>query len=256
MKALEKGDIVCFLSEDGKKWLVKIESRNFSTHNGIINLDSITGKSPGGFVMTSTNHKLYFFIPSIEELILHYVKRSTQIIYPKDAGYLILKLGIKEGMKILEIGTGSGAMTLALAYFVGKTGKIYTYEERENFSKKAKHLIEQLNLSDRVVFHTKNIADGIEENNFDSAIIDIKNPQDYLDKVISCLSCGASFGIVVPTTNQVSTVLEISETLPVIDVGVCEILLRKYKTNPERLRPNDVMVGHTAYLITGRKISV
>ncbi|MGC9065393.1 MAG: tRNA (adenine-N1)-methyltransferase, partial [Candidatus Ratteibacteria bacterium] len=223
-------------------------------HAGLVNLQDIIGRMPGDSVTTNTNQKLYFFLPSLEELILHYVKRSTQIIYPKDAGYLILKLGIKQGMKILEIGTGSGAMTLILTYFAGSNGKVYTYEEREEFAKKAKNLIEEMQLLDRVIFHIKNIDDGIEENEFDCAVIDLKEPENYLPDVVNCLSYGAIFGIVVPTTNQVSAVIQICENLPVMNIEVCEILFRKYRVNSERLRPFDVMVGHTAYLITGRKI--
>lgn len=254
MKTIAEGDIVCLVSQDSRKWFVRIEKRSFSTHKGVINLEEIIGKKPGEFILTNTNQKLYFFIPSLEEIILHYVKRSTQIIYPKDAGYLILKLGLKEGMKVFEVGTGSGAMTLILAYYVGHSGKVHTYEERKEFSLKAERLLKDFGLEKRVCFHIKNIEEEIEEKDFDCGIIDLKEPERYLEKVVDCLSLGASFGIVVPTTNQVSSVISVCENLPVFNLEVCEILFRKYKINPERLRPFDVMVGHTAYLITGRKI--
>ncbi len=255
-RTLKYGDIICLVSEDGKKWFVKLEPKNFSTHKGVIDLSQIEGKKPGGFVYTNKNHRLYYLIPSFEEILLHYVRRSTQIIYPKDAGYLILKLGIKEGMKILEAGTGSGAMTLLLAHYVGETGKIYTYEERKEFSAKAEKLLEDFGLKKRVCFFVKNIEEGIEEKDFDAAVIDLKEPEKYLSQIIDCLVEGGSFGIVVPTTNQVSAVIRLCENLPVLNLEVCEILFRKYKINPDRIRPFDIMVGHTAYLITGKKINV
>ncbi|HPP67003.1 MAG TPA: hypothetical protein PKX05_03710, partial [bacterium] len=127
MKTVKNGDIVSLIAEDGKKWFVRIENRHLSTHKGNINLEELINKQSGDYIITNTNNKIYFFLPSLEEIILHYVKRSTQIIYPKDAGYLVLKLGIKEGMKILEIGTGSGAMTFVLAHLIGENGKLYTY---------------------------------------------------------------------------------------------------------------------------------
>ncbi|MCX7705801.1 MAG: tRNA (adenine-N1)-methyltransferase [bacterium] len=254
MKILKQGDIICLVSEEGKKWFVKLESKNFSTHKGIVNLGEIIGKRPGGFILTNTNNRLSYFLPSLEEIILHYIKRSTQIIYPKDAGYLMLKLGITQGMRVLEVGTGSGAMTLLLAYYVGDNGRVFTIEERKEFSKKAENLIKDFGLENRVCFIVKSIQDGINEKDFDAAILDLKEPEKYLETVVNCLSSGASFGVVVPTTNQVSAVLSVCENLPVFNLEVCEILFRKYKINPDRLRPNDVMVGHTAYIITGRKI--
>lgn len=254
MKVLKNGDVVCLFSEDGKIWFVKIEKRKLSTHKGIVDLQGLVGRQSGGYILTSTNNKIYFFVPSLEELILHYVKRSTQIIYPKDAGYLILKLGIKEGMKVLEIGTGSGAMTLVLAHFVGDSGKVYTYEERAEFTKRAEALIKEFNLEHRVCFHTINIECGIKEKDFDAALIDLKEPERYLRDTVNLLSCGAAFGIVVPTTNQVCAVIQECETLSVSSIDICEVFIRKYRVNAERLRPQDVMVGHTAYLITGRKI--
>lgn len=254
MITLKAGDIICLSSEEGKKWFVTLEKKHFSTHKGIVNLGEIIGKVPGGSILTNTKNRLFYFIPSLEETILYYVKRSTQIIYPKDAGYLILKLGIKQGMKVIEVGTGSGAMTLLLAHYVGQNGQVFTYEERDEFSKIAEKLIKSFGLVDRVNFIVKNIENGIREKDFDAAVIDLKDPEKYLEIIIDCLCPGATFGIVVPTTNQVSAVIYSCEKLPVLNLEVCEILFRKYKINPVRLRPNDVMVGHTAYLITGRKI--
>lgn len=256
MRTFKEGDIVCLASEDGKKWFVRIEEKNFSTHKGIINLADVIGKKPGTSILTNTNEKLFCLTPALEEIILYYVKRSTQIIYPKDAGYLILKLGIKEGMKILEVGTGSGAMTLLLAHYTGETGKIFTYEERKEFSAKAQGLLRDFGMEHRVCFIVKNIENGINESGFDAAIIDIKEPDKYIAKVYDVLESGASIGIVVPTVNQVCAVIQECENLGIFNLEVCEILFRKYRINPERLRPNDVMVGHTAYLITGRKVGL
>lgn len=255
MEKFKEGDVIGLSSNDGKKWFVKLEKRTFGTHKGNINLEEIIGNNEGFEAQTNLGHKIYVFYPSLEEIILYYIKRNTQIAYPKDIGYIILKLGVKEGMKIIECGTGTGATTLVFSYFVGASGKIYTYENRKEFTEKAQNLIKEFGFEERVVFKTKDISEGFDEKDADILFLDIKNPQDYVEKTFSSLKNGGTFCIIVPTTNQVSDVLMALEKIYLPDVEVSEILLRKYKTNYARLRPNDIMIGHTVYIITGRKIS-
>ncbi|MCL5408813.1 MAG: tRNA (adenine-N1)-methyltransferase [Candidatus Omnitrophica bacterium] len=256
MKKFKEGDVIGISLKDGKKWFVKIEKKTFGTHKGNINLEEIIGKDEGSEIQTNLGHKGYAFYPSLEEIILYYIRRNTQIAYPKDLGYIILKLGIKEGTRIIECGTGTGATTFVFSHFVGNTGKIYTYENREEFTQKAQKLIKEFGMEERVVFKTKDIIDGFDEKDADVLFLDIKNPQDYVEKVFSSLKKGGTFGIIVPTTNQVSDVLVSLERIGLVNVEVSEILLRKYKTNPARLRPDDIMIGHTVYIMTGRNLSI
>ncbi|MGB9873956.1 MAG: methyltransferase type 11, partial [Hydrogenobacter sp.] len=85
-----------------------------------------------------------------------------------------------------------------------------------------------------------------------ACFVDVKEPWEYIEKVWKVLKGGKACAFVLPTTNQVSKLLSSMQTL-FVDIQVFEILLRHYKTNPERLRPQDQMVGHTAYVVFGRK---
>jgi tRNA (adenine57-N1/adenine58-N1)-methyltransferase len=252
MKKFKEGDVIGISLKDGRKWFVKLEKRTFGTHKGNINLTEFIDKEEGGKIQTNLGHSVYGFYPSLEEIILYYIKRNTQIAYPKDLGYIILKLGIKEGVKIIECGTGTGVTSLVFSYFVGASGKIYTYDNRKEFTEKAQKLVEEFGMKERVVCKIADIKDGFDEKDADILFLDIKEPQFYIEKVFFSLKPGGTFGIIVPTTNQVSDVLKVFETMELSDVEVSEILLRKYKTNSARLRPYDIMVGHTVYIITGR----
>ncbi len=254
MKNFKEGDVIGITLKDNRKWLLKLEKKVFGTHKGNINLEEIIGKNEGYEVVTNLGHKGYAFYPSLEEIILYYIKRNTQIAYPKDIGYIILKLGIKEGTKIIECGTGTGVTSFVFAHFAGSTGKIYTYENRPEFIEKAKELIKEFGMEERVVFKLKDIKEGFDEKDVDVIFLDIKDPQDYIETVFSSLKKGGLFGIIVPTANQVSAVLLVLERIRLSNLEVSEILLRKYKTNSARLRPDDIMVGHTVYIITGRNL--
>ena len=253
-QTFKKSELVCLEGEDGKRWFVKLDGKKFSTHEGNVNLDEFVGKEPGTKILTNLGRSITAYRPSFEEILLHYIRRTTQIIYPKDLGYIILKLGIREGFRILEAGTGSGAATLILAHYAGPEGKVFTYEKRQEFSKKAESLIASFGLSERVVFKISDVTGGFDETDIDAFLLDLKEPEKCIGAAFSCLNAGGTFAVVVPTTNQVSSVIRALEILPAADVEICEVLLRKYKVNAERLRPNDTMVGHTAYLITGRKL--
>lgn len=88
----------------------------------------------------------------------------------------------------------------------------------------------------------------------DAFFLDVRKPWEVLEEVRKALKPAGHLGILVPTTNQVSESLAALEENGFYISEVSEILLRKYKLNPQRLRPEDLMVGHTGYLIFARKL--
>jgi tRNA (adenine57-N1/adenine58-N1)-methyltransferase len=180
------------------------------------------------------------------------LKRSTQILYPKDMGYILIHLGIGPGQRVIEAGTGSGAMTTALAYSVGNEGKIISYDQNADFQKLARKNLRKLGLEDRVEFKLRDIAEGLDETDADAFFLDVAAPHDYITQVKQAVKPGGFFGCLVPTTNQVSLLITALRQNQFAFIEVVEVLLRYYKPEPQRLRPADRMVAHTGFLVFAR----
>jgi tRNA (adenine57-N1/adenine58-N1)-methyltransferase catalytic subunit len=225
----------------------------FHTHRGILNHDELIGKPWGTQVFSHQGSPFFLLQPSLADLLTD-LKRSTQIMYPKDIGYILSSMSIGPGQTVMEAGTGSGSMCVALAYAVGPQGRVITYERREEFQKLARKNLERLGLHERVDFKLGDIADGFTETNVDAFFLDVANPWDYVQQVRNALKPGGFFCNLVPTMNQVETLLYALRRERFAFIEVCELLLRYYKPEPSRLRPTDRMVAHTGYLTFARRI--
>ena len=225
----------------------------YHTHRGILSHDELIGKPWGSQVFSHQGAPFFLLQPSLADL-LNDLKRSTQIMYPKDIGYILTAMSVGPGQHILEAGTGSGSMTVALAYAVGPQGRVVTYEKREEFQNLARKNLERLGLDGRVEFKLGDIAAGFAETDMDAMFLDVANPWDYVAQVRAALKPGGFFASLLPTFNQVAQLIQALRREHFAFVDVCELLLRFYKPEPSRLRPTDRMVAHTGYLIFGRRI--
>ena len=131
--------------------------------------------------------------------------------------------------------------------------EVFSYEKRQDFIDLARTNLMKFSQYDNVIFKNRDIKDGIDETNFDSVFLDLPNPQDYMDIVYGAMGNSSMLGVLVPTTNQVSEILLAMRNFEFKKIDVWETFIRRYKTNPYRLRPSDIMVGHTAFLIFARK---
>jgi tRNA (adenine57-N1/adenine58-N1)-methyltransferase len=225
----------------------------FHTHRGILNHDELIGKPWGSQVFSHQGSPFFMLQPSLADLLVD-LKRSTQIMYPKDIGFILTNMSVGPGQTILEAGTGSGSMTVALAYAVGGQGKVITYERRPEFQALARKNLERLGLEASVEFKTGDIANGFTETNVDAVFLDVPNPWDYIRQVRLALKPGGFFCNLVPTFNQVEKLLYSLRRENFAFIEVCELFMRYFKPEPTRLRPTDRMVSHTGYLIFARRI--
>jgi tRNA (adenine57-N1/adenine58-N1)-methyltransferase catalytic subunit len=255
MAIARAGDTIQLVGRDNKYFIVRLAAgARLDTHRGYLAHDGLIGSEYGTEVYTHLGHSFYLLEPSTDDLIRE-IKRSSQIIYPKDGGFILMKLAVKPGQTVLEAGSGSGGMTTMLAQSVGPTGRVVSYEIRDDMQRNAQRNIERAGLADRVTFKLRDIAEGFDETDVDAFFLDVPNPWDYTGQVRRALKGGGFFGCILPTTNQVSTLLVALERDGYEFIEVCELLLRYYKPVPERLRPADRMVAHTGFLIFGRPIN-
>jgi tRNA (adenine57-N1/adenine58-N1)-methyltransferase len=246
---VQAGDLVQLVSLSKKIYFIRLNPGDqLQTHRGVIKHDDLIGQSWGNQVSSHLGSPYFLLQPSLHD-ILKETRRATQILYPKDIGFILVRMSIGPGAHIIEAGTGSGALTSALAWAVGPHGSVTSYEIRPDVQNLARKNLERLGLSDRVTFKLRDIADGFDERQADALFLDLPNPQDYIAQSREALKPGGSFGSILPTTNQVTELLTALRRHHFTFTDVCEILLRYYKSVPERLRPTDRMVAHTGYLI-------
>lgn len=254
MNVVQPNSYVLLVSSRMEQHLIQLKEKGaYSTKDGNITFGDIIGKEYGTFVFTHLGSKYFILKPTITDF-LKFIKRKTQVLYAKDLGFIILKLNIRSGMKVIECGTGSGSATTSFAFSLYPDGKLYSYEAREEFMKLAQENLRRIGLEDVVTFKNKDIEVGFDENDVDAVFLDVKYPERYLSHAQSALKSGGNLCVFVPTTNQVSDVLKELDKHDFFLHEVVEIMLRNYKTVPERLRPDDTMIGHTGFLIFTRKI--
>ena len=248
------GDLVQLLGSRHKSHFLRLKAGGaFQTHRGELLHDDIIGQSWGTRLYSHTGNPFYLMRPGLADLISG-IKRNTQILYPKDIGYIVMVMGIGPGVRVLEAGTGSGALTTAFAFLVGESGRVVSYDKREQMQNLARKNLTRLGLMDRVDFKLGDVGDGFEERDMDAVFLDLPNPYDYLAQVKASLKPGGFLGLILPTVNQVSVTLKALRVHDFAFPEVCEIMLRFYKPDWERLRPTDRMVAHTGYLVFGRAV--
>ncbi len=250
------GDLALFVNlRDDKRYLVRLKiGGQQHTHRGILPHDAVIGNAWGRIVQTQMGTPFLVLEPSTADLVRH-IKRTTQILFPKDVGYILIKLSVRPGKLILEAGTGSGGMTLAMALATAPLGRVVTYEVRPEFQALARQNLERANVPPGVVeFKLRDIAQGFDETDADAFFLDVAEPWNYTNQVAAALRGGGFLGTLIATMNQVIPTVQALERGPFGLIEVEELLLRPYKAVSTRVRPADRMVAHTGYLIFARKI--
>jgi tRNA (adenine57-N1/adenine58-N1)-methyltransferase len=250
----QDGDVVELVGPRAKNFILRLTpGERLQTHRGILYHDDLIGKTWGSQVFSHTGRSFILLQPSLGDL-LREMPRSTQIMYPKDIGFILVTMGIRPGQHVLEAGTGSGSLTAAMAYAVGPQGRVTTYEQRFEVQRLAQKNLARLGLDDRVTFKLRDIGDGFDEQNIHALFLDLPNPYDYIPQVRRALMPGGFFGTILPTTNQIIRLLEALKRENFAFIEVVELMMRYYQAEPERFRPVDRMIAHTGYLIFARPI--
>jgi len=248
------GDVAQLVGLRHKHFILTLQAgAKFESHRGILQHDDLIGKLWGTQVFSHLGSPFFLLQPSLADLLID-LPRTTQILYPKDIGFILVTMGVGHGQKVMEAGTGSGSMTTALAYAVGPNGHVISYEVKPDVQNLARKNLARFGLDSRVDFKLRDIQEGFDETDVDSFFLDVPNPYDYIAQVRGALKPGGFLCCLVPTVNQVEKTLYALRQNKFAFIEVCEILLRYYQAVPNRLRPTDRMVAHTGFLIFGRRI--
>jgi tRNA (adenine57-N1/adenine58-N1)-methyltransferase len=248
------GDYVLLIYDRKRKWLIKAEEgKVHHTHKGMVNLDDIIGKPYGTMVLSNLNHKFYAVKPTPMDLLLK-MQRATQIIYPKDIGLILLNTGVVPGSRVVEAGTGSGALTSILANYVKPSGRVYSYESREEFLKIARKNLEKAGVLDYVELKNKDILEGVEEERVDAVILDMATPWLAVKIAYDALIAGGHFASYSPTIEQVQKTVKELEKNNFIDLTTLECVVRYINVEEGKTRPETRMIGHTGYMTFALKV--
>ena len=250
-RKMKKGELILLYHDESANYLVNYEKKKvIHTHKGKIILP--LRASYGDVIYSSKNFPFYILCPDTAYLSMK-VKRKTTIIYPKDAGFILLNLGIKSGDRVLEVGTGSGAFTLVLSNTVGRNGKVYSFERKKEFLEIAKQNFEKFRKFKNVVFHHMDLEKYIPEIKVDSVFIDVPEPWKLISNVKKALKPGCVIGSLSPNIEQIKKTKEKMIKEGFVRIRVYEISLREILVRKEGTRPKEYQITHTGYLIFGNK---
>lgn len=251
----QAGDLAQLVGDRNQSYIIRLQAGDdFQTHLGIIKHDALIDIPWGSQVNTHLDKTFLVLQPALDDL-LRQIKRETQIMYPKDIGYLLVTMGIGPGKRVIEAGSGSGALTTALAYAVGPQGQVHSYERKSKNLEIARGNLSLFGLEQRVTFILGDVAEGFDQQDVDAVFLDLPDPHHYIAHVRQALVPGGFFGSVLPTTNQVSALITALKQHNFSFVEISEIMHRYYKASATRLRPVDKMVAHTGYLVFARRVS-
>ena len=256
MDKIKQNSSVLFYFNHSKKWLAKISKKDsLHTHIGVIKHSDAIGKEYGSRLITNKDKYVYLLKPTMFDYVMK-IQHGTQIVYPKDIGYIVARAGIGSGQKILEIGTGSGSLTSFVASIVKPRGHVYTFDVDENFMKIAEKNIKRAGVSKYVTQHNFDLkfAKKMPLNEIDVALIDLGDPWTVIPQVRQMLKGSGSIFAICPTMNQLEKLTISLVENEFTDIESTEHILRTIEAREGKTRHSFQGIGHTTYLCFARKV--
>ncbi len=250
---INEGDWILVYLDEKRKFLVSVKKGEvFGSDKGILKLDEVIGLPYGSKVKLSTGYDAYILRPLFYDYFLRY-KRVTQVIYPKDLGFIIFISGVSSGSRVLEAGIGTGFLTTTLAHIVKPNGKVYAYDVREDILEVAKRNLKLSGLLKYVELKHGDVRLKVNEKNLDAAFLDIPDPWNALDNIYSALKPSSPVIAFLPTINQVEKLVNAMKRHEgFIDINAIEIMIRDYIVKEGATRPRTTMIAHTGYIVYAR----
>jgi tRNA (adenine57-N1/adenine58-N1)-methyltransferase catalytic subunit len=249
---LNEGDLVQFLDSKGRKYQVVLSSgKEFHSHSGFVPHDDIIGLPEGSKVHTGRGQAYTVLRPTLSEFILK-MPRGAQVIYPKDIGPILMLADIGPGMRVLESGVGSGALSMSM---LRAGADIVGYELREDFANRARTNVEQFlgaPALERFNVELRDCYEGIDETELDRVVLDLPEPWQVVAHAERALRPGGILVAYTPSVIQVSQLRETLARTKFFGAETVEIMQRGWYVEGHAVRPDHRMIGHTGFLTHAR----
>jgi tRNA (adenine57-N1/adenine58-N1)-methyltransferase catalytic subunit len=257
-RSFKYGDRVQLTDAKGKLYSITLaQGSEWHTHKGMLKHDELVGLPEGSIVATNQDLKFQAFRPLLADYVLS-MPRGATIVYPKDAAMILGVADIKPGIRVLEAGVGSGALSISLLRAIGEGGVLHSVEIREDFAE-----ISEKNVSSYFGGKPANwnltigaLQDQSYEADFDRVVLDMLSPWECLDVASKALVPGGVFMAYVATTTQLSKIAEaIKESGNFTEPESSESIVRGWHHEGLAVRPQHRMIGHTGFLIFARRMA-
>jgi tRNA (adenine57-N1/adenine58-N1)-methyltransferase len=256
--SFREGDRVQLTDPKGRLHTVVLQpGKLFHTHRGAIAHDDLIGAPEGSVVFSTANTGYLAFRPLLADFVLS-MPRGAQVIYPKDAAQIVGFGDVGPGMRVLEAGAGSGALTCSLLRAVGAAGRVTSYERRDDFADVARANVGAFfgEVPGNWELRLGDLADHPAGEVVDRVVLDMLEPWAVLPAVAAALRPGGVLVGYVATTTQLSTYVEALREQGVwTEPHAWETLLRPWHAVGLAVRPEHRMVAHTAFLVTVRRLA-
>ena len=252
------GDRVQLTDAKGKLYSITLSvGSEWHTHKGVLKHETLVGLPEGSIVATSGELKFQAFRPLLADYVLS-MPRGATIVYPKDAAMIIGIADIKPGIKVLEAGVGSGALSISILRAVGESGHLHSVEIRDDFAK-----ISQENVKSYFSDLPKNwkltvgaLQEQKLESDYDRVILDMLSPWECVETAAQALVPGGVFLSYVATTTQLSKIAEaIKDNGNFTEPESSETIVRGWHHEGLAVRPQHRIIGHTGFLIFARRMA-
>jgi len=257
-RSFKYGDRVQLTDAKGKLYSITLaQGSEWHTHKGMLKHDEIVGLPEGSIVATNQDLKFQAFRPLLADYVLS-MPRGATIVYPKDAAMILGVADIKPGIRVLEAGVGSGALSISLLRAIGEEGVLHSVEIREDFAE-----ISERNVSSYFGGKPTNwkltigaLQDQTFEADFDRVVLDMLSPWECLEVASKALVPGGVFMAYVATTTQLSKIAEaIKDSGNFTEPESSETIVRGWHHEGLAVRPQHRMIGHTGFLIFARRMA-
>jgi tRNA (adenine57-N1/adenine58-N1)-methyltransferase len=247
------GEQALLLDREGKRYLVRLaEGDTLHSHLGAVRHADVIGQPEGTFVRSSQGRLFAAVRPRLADYVLDMPRRSG-IVYPKDAADILMWADIGAGMRVLEAGVGSGALTLALLRAVGDRGELIAYEQRPEFIQLALDNVRAFTSEQRLLIRERDIYDGIVDSELDRVVLDLAEPWRVISHLPEHLRSGGWLAAYTPSIVQAAQFAEaVRATRRYVQLETHEVLIRGWHIQDQAIRPEHQMIGHTGFVTVAR----